>query len=86
MIGRKQCLTMRLIIGKIPIKTPSIEADGEIIAQTIITGKIEINQAAQPIINEKHIIREQITMDDTLRQIPRPMLGDKLKFSRYLLR
>src|SRR5579862_1327736 len=57
----------------IGFKAPGVEADGDVVSKRIGAGEIKIDEPGKLIAEEKYIVREQVGMDDALRQSARPV-------------
>jgi len=66
----------------IVLKTPGVEANGDVVGERIGAGEVEVDQPGQPVAEEKHIVGKQIGMDDALRQAGRPVTFEHVEFGR----
>ena len=62
------------VVGPVLLEAPGIEADGEVIGEEIVAGEIEVDQARELVVEEEDIVREQVGVDDAVRQILRPVV------------
>ena len=81
MIARQKCAGLGDIEGGVGLKAPRIERNGEVIGIKIIAGKIKIDQTRHIALREKYVIRKQIGMNDSRRQIVRPIFLKAGKFA-----
>ena len=62
------------------IKAPGVEANREVVGEKLVTGKIKIDDAADVVLGKQHVVREQVSVDNTFGQIARPLRFEKFKF------
>ena len=68
----------RAVGRAVRIEAPVVDGDGKVVQQRIGAGVVEVDDAAQAVIHEQHVVAEQVGMDDALRQ--RRQIDSGLRF------
>src|SRR4029079_10455286 len=64
---------------KIRLEAPCIEADCNVVGERVVAGEVKIDQTRKFLIDEEDVVREEVGVDDALRQSIRPGSFEELK-------
>src|SRR5215471_1108487 len=80
-VAVEQSASLGDVVGMVRLETPRVEADRDIIGEGIRTGEIEIDQTRHAVAKKKDVIRKQVSVNDTLRKVTRPIAFELRKFT-----